>query len=611
MPRKSHCRLRPKQNNLKTKRGMAMNKTNEIRKEYLSSSSIVYTGDFNGEVYGVSDRFMAYGMYLKAGETLGFEIVMKPGEPYKNYIYLDSDNEASTDEFDWIFNNYAKVIPDKYILEDKATKNYRVKYKAVVDKSMNINFIDDDIIYMMPKSEYFEAMCKEISEVGGHISVIIVGGNKDGNAGSIIFDFPQRISKKLKVLITMVFKGCVLEEVGDEVSDNNISKKNLKDYIIILFKILGMQQKVDKDSIDNLELGVRSYNALKKANITSIKKLIEMSDMELINIRNLSRKCVSEIRTQLIEKNYISSCEDEFFENMKPLEFHPIPGDIFDDIVDKRNYMDELQALVGIKSAKDQVKKILAFAKMRKAMEEKGEQLEPITLNMEFVGNPGTAKTTVARIVAGVLKEIGIIKTGEFIEVGRADLVAQYVGQTAPMVKSVFQRAKGGVLFIDEAYSLLDKGNGRFGDEALNMIVQEMENNRKDTIVIFAGYPDEMDEFFLRNPGLRSRVPFRVRFDDYTVDELTDICELEAGKRGFLTDKNAKGIIKKLCESSTGNVENGNGRFCRNLIEKAVLNFALRNYGGDEAAENIEYILKKEDFNDITVFNRKKTAIGF
>ena len=588
-----------------------MNKTNEIRKEYLSSSSIVYTGDFNGEVYGVSDRFMTYGMYLKVGETLGFEIVMKPGEPYKNYIYLDSDNEASTDEFDWIFNNYAKVIPDKYILEDKATKNYRVKYKAVVDKSMNINFIDDDIIYMMPKSEYFEAMCKEISEVGGHISVIIVGGNKDGNAGSIIFDFPQRISKKLKVLITMVFKGCVLEEVGDEATDNNISKKNLKDYIIILFKILGMQQKVDNDSIDNLELGVRSYNALKKANITSIKKLIEMSDMELLNIRNLSRKCVSEIRTQLIEKNYISSCEDEFFENMDPLEFHPISGDIFDDIVDKRNYMDELQALVGIKSAKDQVKKILAFVKMRKAMEEKGEQLEPITLNMEFVGNPGTAKTTVARIVAGVLKEIGIITSGEFIEVGRADLVAQYVGQTAPMVKSVFQRAKGGVLFIDEAYSLLDKGNGRFGDEALNMIVQEMENNRKDTIVIFAGYPDEMDEFFLRNPGLRSRVPFRVRFDDYTTDELSDICELEAGKRGFLIDVKAKDIIKEICESSTGNIENGNGRFCRNLVEKAVLNFALRNYGGDEAAENIEYILKKEDFNDITVFNRKKTAIGF
>ena len=589
-----------------------MNKTNEIRKEYLSSTSIVYTGAFNGEVYGVSDRFMTYGMYLKEGETLGFEIVMKPGEPYKNYIYLDSDKEVCADEFDWIFGNYAKVIPDKYILEDKTPKNDRIKYRAVACESMNINFRDDDILYKIHKSEYFEAMCKEISEVGGHISVIIkAGGNKDGNAGSIIFDFPQRISKKLKSLISMVFYGCVLEEVRDEVSDNSISKNNLRGYIIILLKVLGLQQKLDKDSIDNLELGVRSYNALKKANITSIKKLLDMSDEELLNIRNLGRKNVAEIRTQLIEKNYVSSCEDEFFENMEILEFHPILEDIFDDIVDKRNYMDELQALVGIKAAKDQVKKILAFAKMRKAMEEKGEQLEPITLNMEFVGNPGTAKTTVARIVAGVLKEIGIITSGEFIEVGRADLVAQYVGQTAPMVKSVFQRAKGGVLFIDEAYSLLDKGNGRFGDEALNTIVQEMENNRKDTIVIFAGYPDEMDEFFLRNPGLRSRVPFRVRFDDYTTEELADICELEAGKRGFLIDMNAKELIKEICESSTGNIENGNGRFCRNLVEKAVLNFALRNYGGDEAAENIEYILKKEDFCDTTVFNKKKITIGF
>ena len=588
-----------------------MNKTNEIRKEYLSSSSIEYTGDFNCEVYGVSDRFMTYGMYLKVGETLGFEIVMNSGEPYKNYIYLDSDNEVSTDEFDWIFDNYAKVIPDKYILEDKATKNYRVKYTAVVDKSININFIDDDIIYMIPNSGYFKAMCKEISEVGGHISVIIVGGKKDGNIGSIIFDFPQRISKKLKSLISMVFKGCVLEEVGDEVTDNNISKKNLRDYIIILLKVLGMQQKLDRDSIDNLELGVRSYNSLKKANITSIKKLLEMSDMELLKVKNLGRKHVAEIRTQLIEKNYVSSYEDELFENMDSAGLPTIPEDIFDDIADKHSYMDELQALVGIKAAKDQVKRILAFAKMRKAMEENGKHLEPITMNMEFVGNPGTAKTTVARIVAGLLKEIGIITTGKFIEVGRADLVAQYVGQTAPMVQNVFQRAKGGVLFIDEAYSLLEEGRGIFGDEAINMIVQEMENNRKDTIVIFAGYPDEMEKFFLRNPGLRSRVPFRVRFDDYTTDELADICELEAGKRGFLTDINAKAFIKEICASSTRNIENGNGRFCRNLVERAVLNFALRNYGGDEVDTDIEYILKKEDFCDVTVFEEKKSTIGF
>lgn len=281
-----------------------MNKTNEIRKEFLCSTSIVYTGEFNGEIYGVSDRFMTYGMYLKDGETLGLEIVMKSGEPYKNYIYLDSDKKVSTDEFDWIFGNYAKVIPDKYILEDKTLKNDRIKYRAVACESMNMNFIDEDILYTSHKSEYFEAMCKEISEVGGHISLIMKASGNNGNVGSIIFDFPKRISKKLKSLISMVFYDCVLEEVGDEVNDNNISKKNLRGYIIILLKVLGLQQKLDKDSIDNLELGVRSYNSLKKANITSIKKLLEMSDMELLKVKNLGRKNVAEIRTQLIEKNF-------------------------------------------------------------------------------------------------------------------------------------------------------------------------------------------------------------------------------------------------------------------------------------------------------------------
>ena len=323
-----------------------------------------------------------------------------------------------------------------------------------------------------------------------------------------------------------------------------------------------------------------------------------MSDMELLKIRNLGRKCISEIRTQLIEKNYVSSCEDEIFENMDSTGLPTIPEDIFDDIVDKRNYMDELQALVGIRAAKDQVKKILAFAKMRKAMEENGEHLEPITLNMEFVGNSGTAKTTVARIVAGLLKEIGIITTGKFIEVGRANLVAQYVGQTAPMVQNVFQKAKGGVLFIDEAYSLLEERRGEFGDEAINMIVQEMENNRKDTIVIFAGYPDEMDEFFLRNPGLRSRVPFRVNFEDYNVEEMLDICKLEAFKKGFLTDDMADKKIMEICEKSIKNKNNGNGRFCRNLIETGVLNFAFRNYGDLDVNEKIEknLIFEKDAF---------------
>lgn len=591
-----------------------MSKTNEIRMEYLSSTSFVYTGAFNGEVYGVIDRLMAYLMYLKEGETLGIEIIMQANEPNKNYIYLDSDKETCIDEFDWIFSHYAKVIPDKYILANKDNTEDRVRYRLVVDESMGMTYREDEPIYKMCKSEYFEEMCKEIGNIGGHISVIMKATDMNNHSiGSIVFDFPKKISKKLKSLITMIFRDSVLEETVDDVIENNIDKKRFGDYVIMLLKTLEMQQKVDEDSIDNLELGVRSYNVLKRANIISIKKLLKMSDDELLKIRNLGKKQVAEIRTQLIEKNYVSSYEDDFFDDVDPLESIQIPEDSCEDIEDKHKYMGELQALVGIKAAKDQVKKILAFAKMRKVMEEKGEQLDPITLSMEFVGNPGTAKTTVARIVAGVLKEIGIITTGEFIEVGRADLVAQYVGQTAPMVQNVFKSAKGGVLFIDEAYSLLEEERGRFGDEAINVIVQEMENNRKDTVVIFAGYPKEMKEFFLRNPGLRSRVPFTVKFDDYSTDELVNICELEASKRGFLIDINAKDKIREMCDDSIKAVKNGNGRFCRNLIENSILNFALRNYGDGEVNGGVKYVLKKEDFFDINVFNSKdnQTPIGF
>ena len=156
-----------------------------------------------------------------------------------------------------------------------------------------------------------------------------------------------------------------------------------------------------------------------------------------------------------------------------------------------------------------------------------------MVLNMEFIGNPGTAKTTVARITAGILHEIGLLPTSELVEVGRADLVAKYTGQTADKVKEVFQKAKGKLLFIDEAYALTDCWENSYGDEAISTIVQEMENNREDTVVIFAGYPDKMNEFFSRNPGLRSRVPFTIRFSDYSAEEMAQIVEAEAKKRGF------------------------------------------------------------------------------
>ena len=166
--------------------------------------------------------------------------------------------------------------------------------------------------------------------------------------------------------------------------------------------------------------------------------------------------------------------------------------------------------MIGLTKAKAVIAQALDYYKAQKLFREKGISLERPAMHMVFTGNPGTAKTTVARLFAQIMKENGLLPVGDLIEVGRADLVGKYVGWTAPTVKAKFAAAKGSVLFIDEAYSLVDDKDGLFGDEAINTIVQEMENHRDDIVVIFAGYPDKMEQFLQKNPGLRSRIAFHM-----------------------------------------------------------------------------------------------------
>ena len=285
-----------------------------------------------------------------------------------------------------------------------------------------------------------------------------------------------------------------------------------------------------------------------------------------------------------------------------------------DVIVEEKGYSmysAMLDDLIGLDEVKEQVKKITAFAKLKKDMENKGVETIPMSLNMEFVGNPGTAKTTVARIMAGLLYEIGILSNEDIVEVGRADLVGQYVGHTADRVRSAFKRAKGRVLFIDEAYSLLDDVNGSFGDEAINTIVQEMENCREDTVVIFAGYPDKMENFVARNPGLRSRIPFVLRFRDYSVDEMVRITEAETKKRGFSLSPDAKIKIKEICSKASGNITLGNGRFCRNIVENALLNYSSRVYGNGCEENDADFLLSDEDFSVKSENDMRRMTYGF
>ena len=246
------------------------------------------------------------------------------------------------------------------------------------------------------------------------------------------------------------------------------------------------------------------------------------------------------------------------------------------DPVPEKTALDELHEMIGLDDIKEKVDQILAFARVQKFAKEHGKEIPGINLNLSFEGNPGTAKTTVARIFARIMKENGILSKGELIEVGRSGLIAEYVGQTAVEVKELFKKAKGSVLFIDEAYSLVDSWENEYGDEAIATIVQEMENNRDDMVVIFAGYPEKMETFLSRNPGLRSRVPFVVRFRDYTEDELTAIAKMEAARRGYSLTDAAEKKVRALCNEAMKTKEFGNGRFSRNLVDAAVMKAASR-----------------------------------
>ncbi len=237
---------------------------------------------------------------------------------------------------------------------------------------------------------------------------------------------------------------------------------------------------------------------------------------------------------------------------------------------------EELDQMIGLDEAKKVIDRALNYYKAQKLFADKGMKGDHPAMHMVFTGNPGTAKTSVARLFARIMKENDLLSRGDLIEVGRGDLVGRYVGWTAPAIQKKFREARGSVLFIDEAYSLVDDRDGSFGDEAINTIVQEMENHRDDVVVIFAGYPDKMERFLQKNPGLRSRIAYHVPFDDYDTESLCGIARLIAKQKGLQLTEDACDKLAGIFEEARKETNFGNGRYVRNVIEKAKMAQASR-----------------------------------
>lgn len=242
----------------------------------------------------------------------------------------------------------------------------------------------------------------------------------------------------------------------------------------------------------------------------------------------------------------------------------------WDDVSEISNTIFELNSLIGLDNIKEEVRALTALAKVRKKKIELGVPVTPNSLHMVFIGNPGTGKTTVARLIGYIYKNIGLLNNGHIVETSRKDLIGQYVGHTAPLVEKKFKEAEGGILFIDEAYSLTTyNGTNDFGSEAIQTLLKLMEDDRQNTVVIVAGYPDEMKKFINSNPGLQSRFSTYINFEDYSTEQLLSIFKLFVQKDEHNLTDAAFAKLSFILEEKFGNSGNeGNARYIRNLYER-------------------------------------------
>lgn len=499
------------------------------------------------------------------------------------------------------------ILKNRLLSELDKQKTNETTTKPEVPESSSSNLLTEEQFYLIKSAS--DNLCGFMTKVGRKRNVrakldeMMQLENSDGT--------PWEISKKVRlVIITDVYR-CYKGLGHDFFMDND--NENIGIYLF-MSKYLKPDFDIRYSNLSDFKYKIKNsfVDVLKTSEL--VNQNAQMSPNEFFLQKALG-ECDRELQTQYMTLLYrfasavakadgqVNETEEKWLADiMKSKELNIGNGSNVSTIKKQEQESlespyDMLNDLIGLASVKDEITKLANFIKIQQVRESKGMKTPEISYHCVFTGNPGTGKTTVARIIASIYKDLGILKKGHLVETDRSGLVAEYVGQTAVKTNKIIDSALDGVLFIDEAYSLVQGAKEDFGQEAISTLLKRMEDDRNRIVVILAGYSTEMKEFIDSNPGLQSRFNRYIHFPDYNANELRQIFLLKARKNQYTLNEEALTVLDDVLAKAVEHKDKnfGNARFVRNIFEKSIQNQAMRLSSEPNITEDVLSMLKAED----------------